>query len=399
MGGSGLSHSCVPPSQLRSAPVTAAAAAGPSGTGGSAAGGGSPQRRSRSRKQQPPQQQSPQQQQQGEHHAEYHTVSQSWHVPRTSVHHYPPAVQQRMRSGWGKQQRPPAPPPPPAQPPPPQANPAVEQLLAALNWEAGSGYSNGVGRTGERFAAWAAGRLRQFGAAQQQQLGGAAAPGLAERCASLAQELAGYDSLDAAGRALLTQRVRLAAEELLHGAQVQHKQQPPGGYSSSGSSSSSAGAALPPAAAAITQAAWRGQAMAGATGAAQPELPRPPSREALALAVDPDAAAELAHEEETATNGAPHPGQLDDTSAGPAVPSKAGEQALSEGEGSDGEAGPRRRSRAVSPATLGFRRSFAEAAAAFSEAARGPGVSAAHRPAMQLARSAKLAMTGAFPPA
>ena len=317
------------------------------------------------------------------------------------------AAAQQQRRGAGASASGAAPPSPP-----PAAHPAAAQLLAALNWEASNGYADGVGRTGEHFSAWAAGRLRQLGGELQQGAG----PGgdLAAQCASLAEELGGYSGLNAAGRVLLTQRVRLTVEELLHAvAAGQQQPQRQAAQQAAPSSSGATPAAAPAVGDALREQAGGPEGAAAVAGAgarlrladevaaaqeqweAQPAQPGAPGRapaaaagasghypsslggeeKALEDSEDSDAAAALAHEEETATNGSVA-GQL--PAGAPLLSLKPGEAAGAGGAegpaGAAGEAPGEKKKRAVAPATLGFRKSFAEAAAAFSLATGAPGV-------------------------
>ncbi|GAB4816198.1 hypothetical protein N2152v2_003244 [Parachlorella kessleri] len=382
------------------------------------------------------QRQQPQQQQQ----KDYHAIASGWHVRRTALHHYPLEAQERMRgerrsgaspgssSDGGKQRQGPTvrqhePPGSPGVPP--EVTAPMAQLLAVLRWEAASGYGNGHGSNGERFSEWTAGRLltlaSQLGV-QEQQLGaqgglglgaradssssrggndvepsGTATAGLAAACADLAQEFEGYASLDAAGKAVLTQRARLTAEELLQHAVTFYKSEQQGRQQQQPYEGRQLGS---------QHGAARQERQAGATAGRQTIVPAAEtpqqrkqqrftpqllSRQALirdlALGTDPDAAAALAHEEET-MNGGPSVGTAvaspNNTANGGGSSSGILEQVPLIGEdggllpselfadeagGEGGAAGTARRRRVVGPATQGFRKSFAAAAAAFTDAA------------------------------
>lgn len=365
----------------------------------------------------PPSAQQQQQQQHPRHHQqrqEYHTISSSWQVPRTQLSHYPPEHQHRMRNGWargpssGAAAGAGAAGEAAAAGPPSEVTAAAEQLLAALNWEASGGLANGVGRGGERFSAWAAARLLQLAEqvaagpapAAVAEGGAAAAASLAATCGELANELGGYDQLDPAGRAWLVQRARLAAEELLHVALLQYKQRARATrYVGSAAEAAAAGAegaaAAHPAAPTgrgsaavappVLAAAEAGSAREGRAEPAQPAGLA--SATLLALASDDDAVSALAHEEETTANGNGGLG-IKAQPAGTAA-AAAGERTEAQQQGR-GEVGtlsppeqqqprgdqcrPQRAKRVVGAATLGFRQSFAEAAAAYREASGAPRV-------------------------
>lgn len=134
-----------------------------------------------------------------EQHQEYHKISTSWNVPRTSLSHYPEEAQHVIRNNLGRKSR--------RSSSVSRIKSEVDKILQVLQYEASCGFANAQGKSGQCFSQWLEEALQRC----SKELSDSGFIDSAHVCLDLSKELKDYDRMSQHTRKDLVLRMEMVA--------------------------------------------------------------------------------------------------------------------------------------------------------------------------------------------